>query len=335
MDQRIGQAAGQPDVAVSAAATGVGADCVTILMGLYNGAAHLDAQLQSIAGQDHGDWRLILSDDGSRDDTMDRAQRFAESWPQGRVTLLQGPRQGFAGNYLAMLRNLPQPAGWLAFADQDDVWLPDKMGRAMAALRAAVADPERDLGLYCSRTWIVGDDLGGRRLSRARPRPPGFLNALVQNIAAGNTIVVTPAAARLLAAAAWRTGAVVAHDWWAYQLITGAGGVVVHDDRPSLLYRQHGGNSIGSNDGLRSKLARIGMLVNGTMRGWTETNLAALRAVEDWLTPEAREAVLALEALRAEPRALQRLRLFLRLRLYRQSLASTVALWVAALTRRL
>ena len=314
----------------SGGATGSQDRVVTILMGVYNGAAHLPQQLDSFAAQADAQWQLVASDDGSRDDSGTVMAAFAAAQPGGAVRLMRGPGQGFARNYLAMLRSLPAQPGWLAFADQDDVWLPHRLSAGLQALGDGT-----DMAMYCSRTLIWNDETGAQRLSRPRPRPPGFRNALVQNIAAGNTILLTPAAAALLAAAAAKTDDVVAHDWWAYLLITGAGGRVVHGDAPQLKYRQHGGNVIGSNDGVMSKLRRLMMLSNGTMRGWTDSNLAALAQVRDRLTPEAQDLIARMQAMRATKGLWARLRAFWSLGLYRQTRSSTLALWLAVLTRRL
>lgn len=304
---------------------------VTILMGIHNGAAHLAGQLGSFAGQSHADWRLVASDDGSTDGSSGIVADFARNQPPGRVELIAGPGRGHAANYLQMLRGLPVESGdWLAFSDQDDVWLPERLAMGIAALGDVVGP-----ALYCSRTLICSEGLEGQRLSPPRPRLPGFRNALVQNIAAGNTILLNPAGARLLAAAARRIEATVVHDWLAYQVITGAGGQVVHDDRPGLLYRQHGRNAIGANDGLRARLRRMRMLMGGTMRGWTDVNLAALDAIRDLLGEEERALAEAFAALRREPGPLRRLRLFRRLGLYRQSRSSTLALWWGVLTGRI
>ena len=48
----------------------------------------------------------------------------------------------------------------------------------------------------------------------------------------------------------------VAHDWWAYQLVSGAGGTVIYDPEPFVAYRQHAGNLIGGNQGLARQGAR-------------------------------------------------------------------------------
>src|SRR6478752_10829642 len=52
-------------------------------------------------------------------------------------------------------------------------------------------------------------------------------------------------------------GALVAHDWWTYQVVTGIGGTAHYDPWPSLRYRQHGLNLVGANRGLRARLVRL------------------------------------------------------------------------------
>lgn len=301
---------------------------VTVLMGLCNGAAHLGAQLHSLSIQDHADWTLIASDDGSTDATRAILADFGATG--ARVRCVDGPRMGFAANYLTMLRRLPPTPGWVALADQDDIWLPDRLSRGIAAL-SGQAGP----ALYCSRTWIVPPDLSSRRLSPPRPRPPSFANALVQNIAAGNTILLNPAAAALARAAAAEVVQVIAHDWWLYQLVTGAGGAILHDDRPTILYRQHAGNLIGSNDGWLARGRRIGQMLRGDFRHWNTVNLAALRASAHRLTPAARSGMEGFAQARDLPGPWARLRAVRALGLYRQTWASTAALWLAAVLGRM
>lgn len=309
-----------------------GAGRVTILMGVYNGAAHLGAQLDSFAAQDHADWRLVASDDGSTDQSLAVLARFSAGRPSKQVQVVAGPGRGHAANYLAMLRALPEAPGWLAFADQDDVWLPDRLSRGMRALASVPAGVP---AIFCSRSFITAPDLTGRRLSAARPRPPSFRNALVQNIAAGNTMLLNPAGGELLARAARGCPGFVVHDWWAYLLVTGAGGMVVHDDRPTILYRQHTANAIGANDSGLAKARRLLQVVAGTFRDWNDVNATALQAARPWLAPEARAVFDAWQEMRRHRGVPGRLRRLRALQLYRQTRASTLALWFAALIGRL
>ena len=94
-------------------------DQVCILMATWNGADHLQAQLDSFAAQDHPDWRLIAADDGSGDATLSILQEFAARSPQG-VTLTRGPGRGSTANFIALLADAPD-CDWIALADQDDV----------------------------------------------------------------------------------------------------------------------------------------------------------------------------------------------------------------------
>ncbi|MEZ5870211.1 MAG: glycosyltransferase family 2 protein, partial [Defluviimonas denitrificans] len=235
-------------------------------------------------------------------------------------------------NFLSIVRDGWEPGLSLAFSDHDDVWFPDRLSRGLRALAGVGADTP---ALYCSRTIITDAALRPLRLSPPRPRAPSFRNALAQNIAAGNTILANPAAARLLHQAASRRPKIVSHDWWAYQIVTGAGGTILHDDAPTVLYRQHAANQIGANDSARARMRRIGMILSGVYRRWNDVNLAALTSANDLLTAENRDLVERFTAIRSGTRGLRCMTALRKLRLYRQTRASTAALYAAALFNRL
>ena len=311
--------------------SGANEQSVLIAMTVCNAAANLDAQLRSIAAQDHENWTLIVSDDGSQDGSTGIAQRFAQKAGTRRVIVRQGPQEGFAENFLTIVRDGWEPGHCLAFSDHDDVWFPDRLSRGLRAL-AGMGDMP---ALYCSRTVITDAALRPLRLSPPRPRAPSFQNALAQNIAAGNTILANPAAAGLLHKAASRRPKIVSHDWWAYQIVTGAGGTILHDDAPTVLYRQHAANQIGANDSARARMRRIGMILSGVYRRWNDINLAALTSASDLMTTENRDLVERFTAIRAGTRGLRSMTALRNLRLYRQTRASTAALYAAALFNRL
>lgn len=300
---------------------------VAILMATYNGAAHLPAQLESIAAQDHANWSLVVSDDGSQDSTRRILDEFAATGY--RVTVLPGPGRGAAANFMSLLRRAPEhaPAGsFLALSDQDDVWMPDRLSRGLVALGQGA--PDRP-AVWCSRTYVTGPRLEDPRPSPPRPRPLSFRNALVQNVMAGNTILLNSGASQLASNLATMTDEVVFHDWWLYLILTGTGALVIHDDRPSLYYRQHGANEFGANDRFLPRLARLRMLFGGRMRRWTDINLAALERARPWLTAE--NAALAdffANSRKAPVHA--RLSALRHARLYRQTRSGTAALWIVA-----
>lgn len=258
-----------------------------IVMATHNGAAHLQAQLDSLAAQTHANWSLDVGDDASADDTRQIVTAFGQAHP-GRVQLWDGPGQGAAANFLTLAtRAVGQaPGAALAFADQDDVWLPDKLARAQAWLDGQGPRP----AVWVCRTRLTDAALEPIGESRIFHRPPAFGNALVQNILAGNTIVMSPAAARVFAATvpAALAAQVPYHDWWCYQVMTGIGATVGMEPDPLVLYRQHGANSLGHHGPVRGRLKRLGLIARRDYSGWIDANLAALRANDRQLTPEAR-----------------------------------------------
>ena len=304
-------------------------DRITILMGTYNGAAHLGAQLQSFAAQTDPGWRLICSDDGSRDASPGMIRAFAQEVPQ-QVDLRSGPRAGFSANYMSLIAGSEPDPGMLGFADQDDVWMADKLARARAALAGTGPRP----ALYCARRWLWDPEQDRRQASPAYGRRPSFRNALIENIAPGNTIVLNAAGAALARQAAQRTGVVFAHDWWLYLLIAGAGGEVIFDaGAPCLLYRQHDDNQIGGGAGAGAQIRRKAAVLRGAFRDRLGGNLAAMRAVEDLLTPENARLLQAFTAARGAtlPRRIAGL---WQAGPYRQSPLGSLGFWGAALLGR-
>ncbi|MDA8586377.1 glycosyltransferase family 2 protein, partial [Rhodobacteraceae bacterium] len=138
----------------------------------------------------------------------------------------------------------------------------------------------------------------------------------------------------LLQDTAQKANGVVSHDWWAYQLITGAGGTVCYDRTPTVLYRQHSGNLIGANDTLLASAARLARLFKGQYQNWNDANTIALGQVRRWLTPEAKASLD--QFCRARTGGMwARLTGLNRAGVHRQTLRGTAALWLAAFFNRL
>ncbi|WP_430450446.1 hypothetical protein [Rhodophyticola sp.] len=164
-----------------------------------------------------------------------------------------------------------------------------KLARANDWLLANGAEQGAAL-LWTCRTVLTDHALVPLGESRQFPQPPGFGNALVQNILAGNTMVLSPAAARAVVGtvdSALAAG-VPYHDWWVYQVLTGIGARVQCDPDPLVLYRQHGGNMLGHHGPVRGRLRRLGLVARRDYSAWINANLIALRRHETMLTPPAR-----------------------------------------------
>lgn len=127
---------------------------------------------------------------------------------------------------------------------------------------------------------------------------------------------------------------VQAHDWWIYQIVAGAGGIIKYDQMPLVLYRQHGANQIGANDTFFGSALRIKQLMEGRFQGWITNNLNALEAANHWLTPHARKTLADFKVGRTGSLTI-RIAAIWRIGLYRQTLRGQIALWLAALFNKL
>lgn len=299
-------------------------DRITILLATCNGAAHLDAQLASYVAQQDTAWDLWISDDGSTDATLAVIDRFRQTHGAAHdIRVLSGPRQGPMANFLSLLTHPDLPRGLVALSDQDDVWMPDKLSRARAALA-----PISGLALYGAQS--IHTDTALREIGRSRPppRPPSFGNALTQNIVSGHSTVLNAAALDLVRRAGVPHG-VPYHDWWLYQVISGAGGTVIIDPEPALFYRQHGANAMGAHRGLLASLTRAGQVLGRNYGHWIDMNTAALSQISDLLTPENRAMLVAFRTLPATLGP-ARARALARLGLHRQTPLTSAALYLAA-----
>ncbi|HEX5211409.1 MAG TPA: glycosyltransferase family 2 protein [Pseudolabrys sp.] len=302
---------------------------VAILMCTKDGGAFLGEQLDSIMRQTHGNWRLIVSDDGSRDATLSILSRFAEGRAQ-EVAVRGGPRQGVCANFLSLASDPSIAADYFAFSDQDDIWYDDKLERALTWLGTVPNDVP---AVYCGRTELVSNDGRTYGLSPLFARPISFRNAIVQSLGGGNTMVFNAAAKRLLET----TGRldVVLHDWWLYQLVSAVGGAVHYDPQPMLKYRQHPDNLIGSNHGWAARLVRLRMIFQGRFRDWNAKNIAALERIPAHLiTPPNRAALALFVKLRAAS-LFKRLYYLRQSGIYRQTVFGNIGLIVATIVKRI
>lgn len=300
---------------------------VTVLLCTYNGERYLREQLDSIALQSMEQVHVIVSDDGSTDGTKAILEAYKHAWTKGEFRIVAGPRQGYVANFLSGLSHAAGCADYVALSDQDDIWEPEKLERAIALIQDYPQQP----ALYTSRTLLVDERNQEIGLSPLFAKPPTFNNALVQSLAGGNTMVLNRAAQSLVQ----KTGVpdVPCHDWWVYLLVTGAGGCVVYDPWPSLRYRQHTANLIGSNHGVKARVERFKSLLQGQYQQWNDQNIAALSAQKELLTDSHATMLHDFAQLRGAS-LMTRIKRFPSLRLYRQTRFGQLAMYIAMALKR-
>ena len=298
---------------------------VAILLCTLNGGRFLSEQLDSIERQTVSNWIVHLSDDGSKDETLEVVDRYVKRWGKHKLALHSGPKSNSAANFLSLVLNKCILADFYAYCDQDDIWEADKLHRSQVKL----SEFNNDVCLlYCSRTKIINQDGIEVGSSPLFSKKPCFRNALVQNVAGGNTMVFNDATRNLLVDLIVSDG-ITGHDWWTYIMVSGSGGLVYYDTYPTVRYRKHGGNLMGPNRGLKALFSRFLMILRGSYRVWIELNLRMLRDNVDHLNQESRLVLRDFSSLRSSS-PLVRPYYFWRSGVFRQSLWGTIALVIAS-----
>lgn len=225
---------------------------VQILLATYNGEQYIATQLESLLVQDYADFEVLVSDDCSTDDTLAIVRRYAAIDSRIRV-VDNAVRHGNArDNFFSLLERATAP--YVAFCDQDDLWLPDKIAVEMAKMRRLEEMYGADVPLLVfSDLAVVREDLSivsptFVTYSGASPRRLSLANLLAQNVAAGCSIIANRALYHDTLRLPEDKEAVGMHDWW-LMLIAASFGHIDYVDQPTLLYRQHNDNSVGATSG--------------------------------------------------------------------------------------
>jgi len=303
---------------------------IVILLCTFNGARFLPLQLASYEAQDFTDWRLVASDDGSEDGTIALLEDFQRKHGISRVEIRRGPQRGFVANFLSLICDPALNADYYALSDQDDVWLSHKLSRARAFVMKAPVDPPF---VYCSRTRLIDEQGVEIGLSPLFEKPLHFRNALTQSIAGGNTMVLNEAARQVLMQAGADANP-ASHDWWIYLIISAMGGTVFYDSEPTVAYRVHRSNVIGSNRSAAAQITRARMLWQGRFQEWADMNVAALERIENLMTDENRKTFELFRRARKQS-LLPRAGGLMHSGIYRQTLLGNIGLAVATLTGRM
>lgn len=218
-------------------------ETVSVVLCSYNGGKYVGEQLESLASQTTLPTELIVGDDGSEDDTLDIVRAFAARSPFPVRIHENGERLGYRRNFLHTAQHAS--GTYIAFCDQDDVWLPEKIRTCLTALR----DPS--VALVVHGYAIVDAEL--RELPVQLPpesetRPPGFGEHLPK--AQGFTQVfhrslIQAFDVKTLPLDPQNTDRQIAHDQWVSFAADLVGSTRVIPDRLAL-YRQHGANVYGA-----------------------------------------------------------------------------------------
>ncbi|MFM2043656.1 MAG: hypothetical protein RLY86_2232 [Pseudomonadota bacterium] len=307
-----------------------------ILLATWNGARFLPALIASLEAQTERSFRVLVRDDGSTDGT----QAILADWVarDHRVHLL--PADHPSGSAKAAFSRLMAHSGadHVLFADQDDVWAPEKVALTLQALQAGESRVGGsrpvlafcDLSLIDAQGALIADSFRRYRRMDVR-RGTAFRYLLLDNVVTGCAMGVNRSAIQHSAPV---PDAAMMHDWWLALVCAGLGTVVPME--PALIgYRQHGANSVGAAPyspwaAIRTKLASLRLrgdqhVFNGWYGGVQAQAAAFQQRFGSSLAPIDAQALAAFVRLRRLSPGVRRWAI-LRHGLYRTSLVRTLGL---------
>jgi len=271
---------------------------IDILMATYDSAEYLSDALDSIFRQTHSDWRLLVSDGGSTDRTVQIIEEYAARFPDQISVLASDSRREARDNFSHLLS--ASSGRYVMFADHDDVWFPDKVQAQHEAIGKAeeLFGAETPILVFTDKV-VVDSELNKIcdsyfKYQHLDPKRTELRFLLAQNVASGCTMILNRALADLCGEI---PPDAVMHDHW-LALLASAKGRIVYHPQATLFYRQHEGNVYGANRyGLRYIWRRFQRGRSELRRRFERDVLQAACFAEtygDKLAPEQRELVEAL-----------------------------------------
>ncbi len=222
---------------------------VTVLLATYNGGKFLEEQLNSLLNQSFQDFRIVIRDDGSTDNTLEIIERYKGISPE-KIEICQSfeKTRSAAGNFFKLIELYSDD--YIMFCDQDDCWLPDKIEKTLNAMKKAEAEFGTDTPILVHTDLKVVDEELNLinnsfiKLQKLSPENTKLNNLLMQNSITGCTAMFNKA---LLEKLFILPNAVAMHDWW-LGLIAACFGKIIFIKEPTILYRQHSNNEVGAKD---------------------------------------------------------------------------------------
>ena len=221
-----------------------------------NEEKYLEQTIQSVVAQTVRPMKWVVVSDGSTDRTLDILRAYSERYPD-RVLILADEHRGLGAtqNFAHLLLHATAP--YIAFCDQDDIWLPEKLEWSLRELkRLQLEFPGKPVLVYSDMQVIDADGnlLASSAWQQLNLDPKYFtLNRLlIQNIPHGCTMMIDRAMQELVCPI---PAEAMLHDHWIAlsAVLLGAHQAI---DTPLVLLRNHGGNVTRRETGTGEKLER-------------------------------------------------------------------------------
>lgn len=242
---------------------------VAVLLAAYNGSSFIEEQIASIVAQKSVEVDLFVSVDVSSDGTESLVNLLADSHRNIHV-LPHGQKFGAAGpNFYRLLSDVDlSNFDYIAFSDQDDIWLPDKLRHAIEISLDAHAEA------YSSNVTAFWPD--GREQMMIKSQPQTSFDYLFEAAGPGCTYVFSKDLAthmKSVLISNHEIKAIELHDWLIYAFARTNGYRWIIDDYSGVMYRQHELNQVGANSGIKAFMTRAKKVLAGW--GFSQSYLIA------------------------------------------------------------
>lgn len=218
---------------------------VGVLLATYNGEKFIGQQIESILAQTYADFKLIIADDCSTDNTYMVADSYRVRFPQ-KIVLYKNkfPTGSAKGNFFCMFEKYSKEFDYIIFADQDDVWLLQKLEKMMFRMKQLEKKYTKDIPILVHSNLSVTDEnlnIIYNDMEKLTSASSHSLNRLlVENSITGNSMLINKKLIEIYK----EPKDCIMHDWW-FALIASSLGKISFIKEPLTLYRQHEKNSLG------------------------------------------------------------------------------------------
>lgn len=219
-------------------------DEIAIILPTYNGENFVGEQIDSIIGQTYTNWNLYVRDDGSTDNTVKIIKDYEKK--DSRIHLMEtGKNLGVKKGIFHMLEHIQ--ASYYMTCDQDDFWLPNKVENTYNLMKEK--ENEKNIPLLVHTDLKVVDEnlnvihpsmFAFQKLSK---KVDSFFQLAIQNNITGCTVMINEKLKNILV----YDSHMLMHDHW-MGLVAAAFGKIYFLDEATILYRQHGNNSVGAKE---------------------------------------------------------------------------------------
>lgn len=268
-----------------------------VLMSTYNGEKYIRRQLDSLLNQDFKIDRIMIRDDGSRDDTVGILEEYASE--HSFIKYYCGKNVGVYKSFYELIRN-SEDADYYALCDQDDVWFKDKLSTAVKCLDSKDNSIPQ---LYCSRYTLTDKDLNPINSDVSKLYDyTDFNHSLIYHTAPGCTFVFNHEARLKVLKYDMNKEYTLIHDAIIHKVVAMFGEVTL-DHNSHMFYRQHNNNQIGmSADKLKVFVGRVNNFVSGRIRNYrSKTAEALLRIYGDQIDDEKKRLLNILANYKKDP----------------------------------